>query len=86
MRIIRYVKGLISCRFLFLTINKGRNCKLLNYDDLNRHGDKDDKESTTGYIFMYGETLISWCSKKTLVVALSSCNAEYIAASARVCV
>lgn len=86
MRIIRYVKGLISCRFLFLTINKGKNCKLLNYDDLNRHGDKDDKESTTRYIFMYEETLIYWCSKKKLVVALSSCNVEYIAASACVCV
>ncbi|GAU31071.1 hypothetical protein TSUD_322080 [Trifolium subterraneum] len=44
-----------------------------------------DRKSTAGYIFYFGEAPISWCSKKELVVALSSCEAEYIAASLSTC-
>lgn len=34
---------------------------------------------------MFGTTQISWCSKKELVVALSSCEAGYIVASLCTC-
>ncbi|PNX79093.1 putative copia-type polyprotein [Trifolium pratense] len=44
-----------------------------------------DRKSTAGYIFFYGGAPISWCSKKEPVVALSSCEAEYIAASLSTC-
>ncbi|MCI48732.1 hypothetical protein A2U01_0069975, partial [Trifolium medium] len=40
----------------------------------------DDRKSTTGYIFLYGGAPIFWCSMKEPVVALSTCEAEYIAA------
>lgn len=40
-----------------------------------------DRKSTSGYIFMLGDAPISWCSKKQEVVALSSCEAEYISAA-----
>ena len=43
------------------------------------------KSSTVEYIFMFDVTPISWCSKTEPVVALSSCEAEYIAASLCVC-
>ncbi|PNX60888.1 cationic amino acid transporter 1-like protein [Trifolium pratense] len=36
-------------------------------------------------MFFYGGSPISWCSKKEPVVALSSCEAEYIAASLSTC-
>ncbi|MCI98220.1 copia-type polyprotein, partial [Trifolium medium] len=48
-------------------------------------GDKDDRKSTVGYIFLYGGASISWCSRKEPVVALSTCEAEYIAASLSAC-
>eukprot|EP00965_Chrysotila_dentata_P032602 1086462-Pleurochrysis_carterae.AAC.1 len=37
--------------------------------------------STSGYVFMYNQAAISWASKKQPSVALSSCEAEIIAAS-----
>lgn len=35
--------------------------------------------SITGYVFKFQGALVSWISKKQTVVALSSCEAEYIA-------
>lgn len=85
-RILRYVKGLIGYINLFSVADKGWNCKLIGYTDLNQCGDKDDIKSIVGYIFMYVETSISWCSKKEPVVVFSSCEAECITTSMCVCV
>ncbi|MCI76263.1 hypothetical protein A2U01_0097532, partial [Trifolium medium] len=41
--------------------------------------------STGTYVFMYGNAPFSWCSKKEAVLALSSCEAEYIVASMATC-
>lgn len=83
-RILRYVKCSIGCKILFHTTDKGRKCNLLRYADSNWCRDKDDKKFTR-YIFMFRETLISWCLEKESVVALSYYEAEYIAASLGVC-
>eukprot|EP00965_Chrysotila_dentata_P012615 416146-Pleurochrysis_carterae.AAC.2 len=47
------------------------------------HSDSDwaMRHSTSGYVFLYGQAAISWASKKQPTVALSSCEAEIIAAS-----
>ena len=44
-------------------------------------GDKDTKRSTIGYVFNVDGTAVSWISKLQKVVALSSIEAEYIAAT-----
>jgi hypothetical protein len=41
----------------------------------------EDRKPAVRYIFLMGNALISWCSEKEQVVALSSCEVEYIAAS-----
>ena len=41
----------------------------------------DERKSTSGYVFIAGKGAITWRSKKQLVVALSSTEAEYIALS-----
>jgi hypothetical protein len=48
-------------------------------------GDVDDRKSTSGMVFYRGPNPISWNSQKQKVVALSSCEAEYIAASTAAC-
>ena len=44
-------------------------------------GDKDSRRSTTGYVFTVGGTTRSWNSKLQKVVALSTIEAEYVAAT-----
>eukprot|EP00965_Chrysotila_dentata_P217943 6190314-Pleurochrysis_carterae.AAC.1 len=39
------------------------------------------RHSTSGHVFLYGKAAITWSSKKQPTVALSSCEAEIIAAS-----
>lgn len=54
---------------------------LTGFVDVDWAGDSNDKRSTTGYCFNMGSAAISWCSKKQTTVALSSCEAEYVAAT-----
>eukprot|EP00253_Pinus_taeda_P032029 PITA_32029 len=48
-------------------------------------GSVDDRKSTSGYVFHMGLGAISWASKKQSIVALSTAEAEYVAATAAAC-
>jgi len=54
---------------------------LTGFNDNDLAGDIDDRKSTSGSVFMLGRNLITWASQKQKVVALSSCEAEYIASA-----
>ena len=43
--------------------------------------DRDNRRSTTGYVFIVGGTTTCWVSKIQSVVALSTTEAEYVAAT-----
>ena len=45
----------------------------------------EDRKSTGGMVFYLNKSLISWASQKQRCVALSSCEAEFIAATAAAC-
>ena len=49
------------------------------YCDADWGGDYSTRRSTTGYVFLFGNSPISWSSKLQKTVALSSCEAEYMA-------
>jgi hypothetical protein len=55
---------------------------LVGYSDSDHAGDIDTSKSTSGILFFFDKCLGSWQSVKQQVVALSSCEAEYIAAFA----
>ncbi|KAG6493563.1 hypothetical protein ZIOFF_048555 [Zingiber officinale] len=48
-------------------------------------GDLDGRKSTSGMTFYFNESLVSWNSQKQKTVALSSCEAEFMAATTAVC-
>jgi hypothetical protein len=56
----------------------------VGYCDSDLIGDIDTRKSTTDALFFLGKSLVSWQSLKQRVVALSSCEAEYIAATTAV--
>jgi len=58
--------------------NNSRKATVYGYCDSDWRGDQYDKKSIVGYLFMIGSTPISWISKKQEMVALSSCEAEYM--------
>ena len=72
-----YVKGTLDYSLCF----NGYNLQLQGYTDADWQGDLDDRKFTSGYIFTLAGGAISWCSRKQNSVALSSMEAEYIAAS-----
>ncbi|WVZ93487.1 LOW QUALITY PROTEIN: hypothetical protein U9M48_039462 [Paspalum notatum var. saurae] len=78
-RIIRYVAGTLD-HGLYYPRCPGE-AHLVGYSDSDHGGDIDTSKSTSGILFFLGKCLVSWQSVKQQVVALSSCEAEYIAAS-----
>ena len=58
---------------------------LIGYSDSDLGGDVDNRRSTTGVAFFLGSNLVSWQSQKQRVVALSSCESEYMAATTAAC-
>jgi hypothetical protein len=53
---------------------------LVSYSDANFVGCKIDRKNTSGTCHFLGHSLVSWFSKKRNSVALSTAEAEYIAA------
>ncbi|XP_019462984.1 PREDICTED: uncharacterized protein LOC109361914 [Lupinus angustifolius] len=85
-RLMQYLRGTIGHGILFHSKqNYKGNSEMIGFSDANWCGDKSDRKSTTRYLFKLGDAPISWCPKKQDVVALSSCEAEYIAACMCVC-
>jgi hypothetical protein len=75
--ILRYLRGTATHALCF----GGSNTFLQGYVDSDMAGDKDSRRSTTGYVFTIGGTIVSWISKLQKVVALSTTEAEYVAAT-----
>lgn len=76
-RVLRYVKNTIE---LGVKYKRGGNNELQVYTDSDYAGDLDDRRSTSGFVFLIAGGVVSWSSKKQPIVALSTTEAEYIAA------
>jgi hypothetical protein len=76
-RILRYIKNTIH---LGIWYGRTSNFDLVGYTDSDFAGDRVDRKSTSGTCQFLGESLVSWSSRKQCSVALSTAEAEYIAA------
>ena len=63
------------------TYKAGEGTVLTGFNDSDHAGDLTDRKSMTGLVFFMGPSVITWSSQKQKIVALSSCEAEYIAAA-----
>ena len=78
-RILRYLKHTPS---IGLWYPKGARFELIGYSDSDYAECKVDRKSTSRGCHLLGRSLVSWSSKKQNSVALSTAEAEYIAAGA----
>ena len=65
---------------MFLVYGGDKELIVNGYVDASFDTDLDSK-SQTGYVFILNGGAVNWCSSKKSVVAGSTCEAEYIAAS-----
>ena len=79
-QIFRYLK--VTLEFGLVYIQGGGTGLLVGYTDSDHGADQVERRSTGGMAFYLGENLISWCSQKQKTVALSSCESEFMAATA----
>jgi hypothetical protein len=82
--LLRYIAGTIEFGIIYPKLSGGNN-SLIDYSDNDLGGDIDDRKSTTGIIFFLGQKAVAWQSQKQRVVALSSCEAEYIVGAGAAC-
>ncbi|CAI7863158.1 unnamed protein product [Closterium sp. NIES-53] len=55
--------------------------ELIGYVDAEDAGDKQNRMSTSGYVFVYGGAAVSWSSSLIKCATLSSTESEYVAAT-----
>ena len=82
--LLRYVAGTRDYGLVYPRRSRGE-LELIGFSDSDMAGDVDGRRSTTGVLFFLGACPISWQSMKQKVVALSTCEAEYIAAATTFC-
>lgn len=66
------------------TNNNKLTSSLASYADADHAADKTDHHSMSGIVHLYNNFPVSWTSKKQSMQALSTCEAEYIAATTAV--
>ena len=75
------LKYLATTKNMTLELGGKGQIEMIGFCDSDYAGDIDTRRSTTGYVFMYGNGAISWSSKRQTTVAVSTTEAEYMAAA-----
>ena len=81
-RALQYLKGTMNYGIHY---KKGGDRELLAFTDSDYAGDMEDKKSTSGYAFLMGSSVVSWCSKKQSIVTLLTTEAEFVAVAVCAC-
>ena len=79
----RYLNGTLHYGLVY---GRGGGAEeIMGFTDSDMAGNMDDCRSTSGMAFYVNECLVAWNSQKQKTVALSSCEAEFMAATAATC-
>lgn len=79
-KILRYLKGTATTSIEYTgELKKGEKVQITCYCDSDWAQDRDDRRSVSGYVVKLANGAVSWQSKKQPTVALSSCEAEFVA-------
>ncbi|XP_066385099.1 secreted RxLR effector protein 161-like [Miscanthus floridulus] len=76
-QLLCYVKGTVDHGIIFPKTGRSR-LQLTVFSDADMAGDINGRRSTSGVLVFLESVPISWLSLKQKVVALSTCEAEYI--------
>jgi hypothetical protein len=76
-RIVKYLKGTINHGLYFPVKQEGH---VYAFSDADYAGDVTSRKSTTGIVVKLGTAIIAWKSTRQKIVALSTTEAEYVAA------
>ena len=74
--IFRYLKGTTTFGLLY---QRSESSELIGFSVADCGVDAEDSNSTSGYCFENGGTIISWKSHKQTCVSLLTAEAEYVA-------
>lgn len=77
----KYIEGTLNYRLVFTRNVTEPLIGYANADWANEY----DRKSISGYLFEVFGNLTTWCTKKQLIVTLSSTEAEYVALSQTMC-
>jgi hypothetical protein len=86
-RLIRYLKDIRTKSIIYgaqpnpVITDDNTVCHIKGYTDSDWAGDISTCKSTSGYLFLNAEAFIVWESNKQLIVALFTCETEYVTAS-----
>jgi hypothetical protein len=81
-QILCHIKGTVNFGVVY---RRGGDQVITGYSDNSHNTERDDGRSTMGHVFYYEKTPITWCLQKQSIVALSSCEAEFMAAASVAC-
>jgi hypothetical protein len=73
-RVLWYIRGILD---FSLQIRSSSSTTLTAYSNADWAGCPDSRRSTPGYFIYYGDSLISWSSKRQTTISRSSTEAEY---------
>jgi len=75
---MRYIKGTTTFGLFY---SSSKKIEIVRYSDSDWGGDSNERKSKSGHCFMIENTVCLWSSKKQSIVALSTCEAEYVVAA-----
>lgn len=84
MHLLRYLSSTRTSGITYTGTDFTNGCTAIGYTDSDFAGDLDTRRSTTGYVFTMNGGCISWSSRLQPTVAVSTTEAEYMAAGSGV--